>query len=150
MTHGGRPAVARKGWAHGAKLRPLPADALGVWAFSGEKAYRALRAGGLPAWGAMWQWRRVGPEDAASGGTSRIQQLLPGAARPGWAVLGSWPRLMGAPNVKAVVAGTAPGRANRHDVSDVLACKSFILFLVSQLRTQAERGACTSVCGWVG
>lgn len=58
MTRGGRPAVAQKGWAHSARLRPLPADALDVWAFGGEKACRAPKAGGLPAWGAVWQRRR--------------------------------------------------------------------------------------------
>ena len=72
----------------------------------------------------------VWPEDAASGGTSCIQQLLPRAAGPGQTMLGSWPRLVGAPSLKAVVAGTGPGRANRHSVSDALACRSFIFFLL--------------------
>lgn len=62
-----------------------------------EKACGALRAGGLPAWGAMWQWRRGVAEDAASGGTSCVQQPLPRAAGLGWAVLGSWPRLVAPP-----------------------------------------------------
>lgn len=45
------------------------------------------------------------PEDTASRGTSCIQQPLPRAAGPGQTMLGIWPRLVGAPSLKAVVAG---------------------------------------------
>lgn len=70
---------------------------------------------------------------------SCIQQLLPRAAGLGQTMLGSWPRLMGAPSLKAVVASTGPGRTNRHDVSDALACRGFIFFLFTNEDAGWER-----------
>lgn len=57
--------------------------------------------------------------------------LRPAAApqgrRAGLGCAGELAPPRGRPQCEARVAGTAPGGANRHDVSDVVACESFIL-----------------------
>lgn len=99
MTHGGRPAVARKSWALSAKLRPLPAQM--PW-MSGRSVGKGLRGtqGGRAA-------RR---EQCGNGGGVWPRTWPPGsilrpAAAPqgrqaGLGCVRSWPRLVGAPSVK--------------------------------------------------
>lgn len=88
-------------------------------------------------------------EDVASGGTSCVQQPLPRAAGPGWAVLGSWPRLVGAPSVKPGSLARRQGGPTDTTSQMWLPARA-LSSSASQMRTQAERGACSSLCGWVG
>lgn len=145
MTHGGRPAVAGRA-GPSVPAQATPSRCPGCLGVRWEKACGALQGGRAARLGSNVATEGVWPRTWPPGHI--LRPAAPRAAGPGWAVLGSWPRLVGAPSVKPGSLA-APRRGPTDTTSQMWLPARALSSSASQMRTQAER-ALVPVCvaGW--